>query len=265
MMDKDVRVKLEEVIKKFDLNLKSNKSSLQKTINFLLGKRIKDDFLVLDNISFVVKNGENIGIIGKNGSGKSTLLRVIARVYKVDSGKVETKGELVYLTGFGYGIKPKLTMRENIYLSGSIMGLSQENIREKFDEIVDFSGLRKYLDVRVFKFSSGMKGRLAISIGLHCVSHKNPDILLVDEVVGGGVDNEFQEKALDKMEELIKGGASVVLVSHNLSTIKKYCDKVIWLDKGKIIREGNPLEVIRNYIKKNVNEIDVKKYLKRKD
>ena len=246
-MDEGIRIQLKNVMKKFDLSLKDNQNALAKTISFLFGEKNRNDFIVLDDISFRVSKGENIGIIGKNGSGKSTLLRVIAGVYKIDGGEIKTKGELVYLTGFGYGIKPRLTMRENIYLSGSIMGLGQETIKSKFDEIVDFSGLRKYIDTKIYKFSSGMKTRLATSIGLHCVSCKNPDILLVDEVIGGGSDKNFQEKALEKMEGLLRGGASVILVSHSFNAIKKYCDKVFWIEDGKIIMRGKPNFVIKKY------------------
>ena len=139
-------------------------------------------------------------------------------------------------------------MKENIFLSGSIMGLSQKDIKEKFNEIVEFSGLKDYINTKFFKFSSGMQTRLASSIGLHCVAHKNPDILLVDEVIGGGADKEYQEKSLKKMEDLLKSGSTVILVSHNLEAIKEYCDKVIWIDNGYIIAEGNAKEVIERYL-----------------
>ncbi|MFH1358800.1 MAG: ATP-binding cassette domain-containing protein [archaeon] len=244
----DVRIRLKEVVKVFDLNSKANKSALENTLSFL-GKKEKNKFVVLNDINLEVKPGENIGLIGKNGSGKSTLLRVIAGIYRIDKGEVEVSGELVYLTGFGYGLKPKLTMTENIFLSGSLMGLGQDSIKQRFDEIVEFSGLKDYLDTKLFKFSTGMQIRLASSIVLHCVVHRNPDILLIDEVLGAGADTNYQEKALRKMEELLKGGASVVFVSHNLEAVKEYCDRVIWLEKGKVVMEGNPEEVTDAYLK----------------
>ena len=250
-MDDEIRIDLRNASKKFVRDLK-NKSALETFINLLKGNKLREEFQVLDDISFKVKSGENIGIIGKNGSGKSTLLRVIAGIYKLDGGEVETKGELVYLTGFGYGLQKKLTMRETIFLSGSIMGLSQEAIRSRFDEIVDFSGLEDYLDTKLFKFSSGMSVRLASAIGLHCVEHKTPNILLVDEVVGGGADIDYKEKSLRKMGELLKGGASVILVSHDLNAIKTYCDRVFWIDKGKIVMEGESKQVVDSYLK-NLN------------
>ena len=240
------RISLDKISKKFDLSSR-NKNALQSFIDFISGSREKREFSVLKDISFEVKKGENLGIIGKNGSGKSTLLRVLAGIYKADSGEINIDGKVIYLTGFGHGLRPKLTMRENILLSGSVMGLSQESIKERFAEVVDFADLKDYVDIKLFKFSSGMKTRLATSIGLHCIEHQDPDILLVDEVIGGGTDKDYQKKALKKMEGLLKGGASVILVSHNLGAIGKYCDKVIWIDKGKIFMIGKPKEVIEKY------------------
>lgn len=240
----DLRIELKNVSKKFLKGKK--KSALEVLLDFF---KIKEggEFEVLKDISLKIKSGENLGVIGKNGSGKSTLLRVIAGIYRVDSGSVEVNGSLVYLTGFGHGLKPKLTMRENIFLIGSIMGLGQSDIKDKFDEIVEFSGLKEYVDTPLFKFSSGMQTRLASSIGLHCVSHRKPDILLVDEVIGGGADKDYQEKSLKKMEELLKVGSSVILVSHSLDAIKKYCDRVIWLHNGTVVMEGGAKEVVEEY------------------
>lgn len=238
------RIELKNVSKKFVRD--KMKSALESFLHFFKGVG-GEEFEVLNDISFNVKPGENLGVIGKNGSGKSTLLRVIAGVYRADSGSVETEGSLVYLTGFGHGLKPKLTMRENIFLVGSIMGLGQEDIKERFEDILEFSGLKDYVDTPLFKFSSGMQTRLSSSIGLHCVGHKNPDILLVDEVVGGGADSDYQEKSLKKMESLLESGSSVILVSHNLSAIKKYCDRVIWLHNGTVVMEGKAKEVVDEY------------------
>jgi ABC-2 type transport system ATP-binding protein len=246
MNPKITRIKLENISKKFDKNNK-NKSALAKLLDALKRNKNKKEIQVLKNISLEAKAGENIGIIGKNGSGKSTLLRIIAKIYLSDKGTLETNGQLIYLTGFGHGLKPKLTMKENIFLSGSILGLSQEAIKERFNEIVEFSELEEYLDTKLFKFSSGMQTRLASAIGMHCITHKNPDILLIDEVMGGGADKNFKEKSLKKMEELLKGGATVILVSHELEAIKKYCDKVIWLEKGEIKIQGNPEEITTAY------------------
>ena len=143
-------------------------------------------------------------------------------------------------------------MRENIYLMGSVMGLSQEEIRNRFDQIVEFSGLRDHVDIKIYQFSTGMISRLNFSIVMHCLEYKKPDILLLDEVLSAGGDIDFQEKATKKMEELIKGGAAVILVSHSLSTINDYCDNVIWLEKGNIKEIGKPKNIIKNYKKSNI-------------
>jgi len=248
------RIIVDKISKKFELKSVKYKGALERVLSiFNIGE--KEYISALKNINFKAKAGENIGIIGNNGSGKSTLLRLISEVYTPDEGNIKTDGKLVYLTGFGQGLMSKLTMRENIFLIGSIMGLSQKDIKKKFDEIVDFSGLRDFLDVKVYKFSSGMTMRLNFSIGLNCLKHQNPDILLLDEIFYAG-DTNFKEKVKEKMEELIRGGATILFVSHDLGLIKKYCDKVIWLDKGRIMLEGNPLEVIENYntfVKENSN------------
>ncbi len=243
---REIRIELKNVSKKFNLGFRKNETTLARLLSFFK-REGKNEFLALNNINLKVYAGENLGVIGKNGSGKSTLLRVISEVYRVDKGEVKTNGQLVYLTGFGHGLQPKLTMKENIFLVGSVMGLGQQDIKKRFDDIVEFSGLRDYVNTKLFKFSTGMQTRLASSIGLHCVAHRNPDILLVDEVIGGGADKDYQEKSLKKMEGLLRGGSTVVLVSHNLDAIKKYCNRVIWIDEGKAVMEGNPEEVVESY------------------
>jgi len=248
MENKEVRIKLEHISKKFKIGTKKKESFLGKILNLTLGVESKKEFFVLNDVSFEVKAGEIIGIIGKNGAGKSTLLRVIAGIYTSDSGILKTNGRVVYLSGFGSGLKTKLTMAENIFLIGSLMGLSQKDLRNKFDEIVEFSGLKEYVNTKVYQFSDGMVSRLNFSIGIHCLLHKNPEILLIDEVFGGGGDIDFQKKAIAKMEELIKCGASVIIVSHSLDTIKKYCDKALLLEKGKIVLEDVPERVVGSYL-----------------
>lgn len=248
MEEKIKRIVLENVSKKFTRKYKRNKLALSKFISFFNNSTQKVEFDVLKNISFSVCEGENLGVIGKNGAGKSTLLKVIAGIYSPDSGIIKTNGKMIYVTGFGQGLNPRLTMAENIYLIGSIMGLSRKDIEAKFDEIVDFSGLGEFVNTQVNQFSSGMVSRLTFSISIHCIKHHNPDILLIDEVFGGGGDIDFQDKALKKMEELIEGGATVIFVSHGLDIVKKYCDRVILLDNGEIIKEGKPEEVVEKYL-----------------
>jgi len=241
-----LKVEVKSVSKKFRHRIK-NESMLGFVLKlFSFKKKERKEFYGVRDVSFSLKAGENLGIIGRNGSGKSTLLRVIAGIYQPDKGEVKTTGKVVYLTGFGQGINQKLTMRENVFLIGSLMGLSRKEIKERFEEIVEFSGLREYVDVKVQEFSSGMVGRLSFSTGLFCLKHQNPDVLLIDEVGPGG-DIDFQEKTKDKMNELVKGGASVILVSHSLSSIKENCDKVIWLENGVAVMAGNPDKVIGVY------------------
>ncbi|MAH06852.1 hypothetical protein CMI38_01215 [Candidatus Pacearchaeota archaeon] len=247
----------------------SREGLLAKILGFSFVSK-KKEVIALDNVSFKVRAGENLGIIGKNGSGKSTLLRILAGIYRVDEGsnevndkkdvgKVFTEGNVVYLTGFNYGLKKKLSVRDNIYLMGVLHGLNRSEIDGRLDEIISFSGLREYLNAKVYQLSSGMISRLCFSVTINCVSHKNPDIILIDEALGGGADAEFKEKALKKMSELIEGGATVVLVSHNLNQIRKYCDRVILLDDGKIVGDGDPLEVISYYtgILNNLDDLDI--------
>ncbi|MCX6722012.1 MAG: ATP-binding cassette domain-containing protein [Candidatus Staskawiczbacteria bacterium] len=243
------RIRLENVTKKFTRRIKKdNKSVLSRVINFFYPKENKLEFEVLKSISLSVCSGEILGVIGKNGSGKSTLLKVAAGIYKSDNGVIKTNGSLIYVTGFGQGIKVKLTMKENIYLLGAVMGLSKKDVDAKIDQIVELSGFKDYLNTPIFQFSSGMISRLGFSISIHCLEHHNPDILLFDEVFSAGGDIDFEDKGVKKMEDLIKKGAAVILVSHSLDMIKKYCNRVILLDKGKIIEEGDPQKVIDKYV-----------------
>ncbi len=242
------RIEVKEVFKKFNPDFRSSESALLKLVNFLTGKNKNREIEILKGISFDVYKGEIFGVIGRNGSGKSTLLRLLAGVYEVDGGEIKTNGSVVYLTGFGQGSSPKLTMRENIYLMGSVMGLSQRDIKMRFDDIVEFSGLKDYVDMKVYQFSTGMLSRLNFSIIIHCLNHQKPEILLFDEVFSSGGDIDFQEKATKKMEELIKSGSTVVMVSHGFDVIEKYCDRVLCLDSGNIVSIGEPKKVICDYL-----------------
>lgn len=242
------RIEIKNVSKKFRADFRKSDTALSRFVGVTSGRTEKKEISVLDDISFDVSAGEVLGIIGKNGSGKSTLLRLIAEVYQPDLGEIKTNGKVVYLTGLNQGSMPKLTMYENIYLMGAVMGLSQKDIDDRFNDIVDFSGLKDFVDMRVFQFSTGMMARLNFSIVVHCVEHQNPDILLLDEILSSGGDADFQTKATQKMEELIKKGAAVVLVSHNEEVLNKNCQKVIWLDNGKIKETGNPKDVFEKYL-----------------
>lgn len=243
-------IEVKNLSKKFSINPVKSDSALATVLSMLKGKESKE-LRVLDNISFDVKSGEIFGIIGKNGCGKSTLLSILAGILYPDSGEAKVNGEITYVAGLGQGLQQKLTMRDNIYLIGSLMGISRKNIKAKFDEIVEFSGLRDFVDTPVQQFSSGMTTRLNFSITISFLQHKNPEILLLDEVFGAGGDMEFQKKAIEKMEELISGGATVILVSHGLDIIKKYCNRAILIENGTIAKNGSPEEVIDTYLNKN--------------
>jgi len=243
-----IRIEVKNIYKKFNADFRNDKTALSGIVGVLSGGNVKKEISVLDDVSFSVAAGEIMGVIGRNGSGKSTLLRLIAGVYQPDSGEIKTNGKLVYLTGVSQGSMPKLTMRENIYLMGAVMGLTSREIDERFDEIVEFSGLREFVDMKVYQFSTGMIARLNFSTVIHCVKHQNPDILLLDEILSSGGDLRFQEKASQKMEELIKGGAAVIIVSHNEDDLLKHSDKVLWLDNSKIVAMGGPKEVFDKYI-----------------
>ena len=197
----------------------------------------------LKNITFEVKMGEVIGIIGANGAGKSTLLKILAQITHPSTGRVELNGRVASLLEVGTGFHPELTGRENIYLNGTILGMKKYEIDYKLDEIVEFSGIEKFLDTPVKRYSSGMGVRLAFSVA----AHLEPEILLIDEVLAVG-DADFQKKCLGKMDEVSKGGRTVLFVSHNLAMINRICDRGILLKNGYEIKTGNINEVINKYI-----------------
>jgi lipopolysaccharide transport system ATP-binding protein len=210
----------------------------------LIGKEKKEEFWALKDINLKVKRGEVIGIIGRNGAGKSTLLKILSRITPPTEGRAILRGTVSSLLEIGTGFHPELTGRENIYLNGSILGMTRKEINQKFDEIVEFSGIEKFLDTPVKKYSSGMDVRLAFSIA----AHLEPDILLVDEVLAVG-DAEFQRKSLGKMEEVTgKQERTILFVSHNMGAIKTLCDRTILLNEGKIEKIGDTNKVVNHYI-----------------
>lgn len=203
----------------------------------------KDEFWALKDVSFKVNQGEAVGIIGSNGAGKSTLLKILSQITPPTSGEAILRGRVGSLLEVGTGFQQELTGRENIYLNGAILGMSRREINKKFDEIVDFSGVEKFLDTPVKHYSSGMYMRLAFAVAAHLDS----DILIVDEVLAVG-DTEFQKKCLRKMDAVAKNeGRTVLFVSHNLGAIKSLCTKTVWIDKGKIKMVGNTDKVVNSY------------------
>ncbi len=241
------RIIVKSVSKKFYVGHKGSENILARIVDFFSGREQKKELQAVKDVSFDASEGEIVGIIGKNGSGKSTLLRLIAEIYKADVGTITTHGKLMYINGYNHGTRPRLTMRENIFLVGSIMGLSRNEVKAKFDEIVEFSGLQDFVDTKIYQFSSGMTTRLNFSIFINCATKRSPDILLLDEVLGAGGDIDFKNKAESKMQELIKSGATVLFVSHSLKDVEKYCHKVVLLNKGVVEKIGLPDEVIPIY------------------
>lgn len=238
-MQNDEMIKLDNVSMKFNLGIEKSFSFKQLFVD--LGnpkkrkekKKNKNDFWALSDVSFTVKKGEVIGFIGSNGAGKSTLLKIVAGVMKPTKGKILVGGNVCPMIELGAGFDLQLTARENIYLNGAVMGYSKDFINSKFDEIVEFSELKDFLDVPVQNFSSGMIARLAFSIA----TVVDPEILIVDEILSVG-DIAFQSKSEKKMMSMINGGTTVLFVSHSLEQIKKMCDRVVWLDHGVVQKIG---------------------------
>ncbi len=203
----------------------------------------------LRDISFEVQRGEVFGIVGANGSGKSTLLKVLSRITYPTEGRARIAGRVGSLLEVGTGFHPELTGRENVYLNGAILGMKRQDISQLFDEIVDFAGVGQFIDTPVKRYSSGMRVRLAFAVA----SHFRPEILLVDEVLSVG-DADFQRRGIDKMGEVARGGRTVLLVSHNMAAILARSDRVMWLNKGRLMMVGDPQEVVNAYLSSSTAE-----------
>ena len=208
----------------------------------------KDDYSdvlwALRDVSFEVRKGDVLGIIGSNGAGKSTLLKILSKITCPTNGYAEIYGRVSSLLEVGTGFHRELTGRENIYLNGTILGMSKKEVDQKFDEIVEFSGVEKFIDTPVKRYSSGMTVRLAFAVA----AHLEPEILIIDEVLAVG-DAAFQKKCLQKMEDVGREGRTVIFVSHNMQAVTRLCDRVILLDSGKVIEDGPSFEVVRSYLK----------------
>jgi lipopolysaccharide transport system ATP-binding protein len=204
--------------------------------------RESDHFMALTDVSFDVQPGEVVGIIGRNGAGKSTLLKILSRITEPTSGRIELNGRVASLLEVGTGFHPELTGRENVFLNGAILGMSKAEIKRKFDEIVDFSGVDKFLDTAVKKYSSGMKVRLAFSVA----AHLEPEILIIDEVLAVG-DQSFQQKCMGKMNGVAKSGRTILFVSHQMAAVENLCTRSIVLERGSVMTDGPSTEAIARY------------------
>jgi lipopolysaccharide transport system ATP-binding protein len=250
-MKRDFVISVTTLGKKYRLSHNGKYLSLRETLTQLLlhpfssQKKTTEDFWALKDINFDVKKGEIVGIIGKNGAGKSTLLKILTGLTKPTTGKLTIKGRTGALLEVGTGFHPELSGRENIFLNGAILGMRKDEINKKFNSIVEFAGVERFLDTPVKHYSSGMYVRLAFSVA----AHLDPDILIVDEVLAVG-DVEFQRKSLGKINEVSeKEGRTVLFVSHNLDVIENICTRVIYIEKGCIKMQGAPGEVINQYLK----------------
>src|SRR5437016_12967897 len=207
----------------------------------------KEDFWALKDVSFEVQRGEVVGIIGRNGAGKSTLLKILSRITEPTEGRVRIKGRVASLLEVGTGFHPELTGRENIFLNGAILGMTKAEIKSKFDEIVAFAETEDFLDTPVKRYSCGMYVRLAFAVA----AHLEPEILVVDEVLAVG-DAEFQKKCLGKMEQVSRGGRTVLCVSHSMAAIARLCQRAIWLHQGELVEDNAPKATIAAYLSSGV-------------
>ena len=271
----DVAIKVENISKQYRIGLEEetkdtfvgamgsilkspfqNLKRINKLTSFNENKNESNDIIwALKGISFEVKRGEVLGIIGANGAGKSTLLKILAQITHPTTGSVELNGKVASLLEVGTGFHPELTGRENIYLNGTILGMTKKEIDSKLVEIIDFSGVQKFIDTPVKRYSSGMRVRLAFSVA----AHLEPEILLIDEVLAVG-DAEFQKKCLGKMDEIATQGRTIIYVSHNMASILSLCTKCIFINDGKIRYSGEPEFAISNYLQNNVAQQSVSFY-----
>lgn len=247
MKDDDIAISVNGVSKAFKLPHEKQNSVKGLFVNMFRGKRTFERQQVLKDISFDIKKGEFFGIVGRNGSGKSTLLKLMAGIYTPDKGHIQVNGKLTPFIELGVGFNPELTGRENVFLNGALLGFNRKEMEAMYDEIVAFAELEKFMDQKLKNYSSGMQVRLAFSIAIRAQS----DILVLDEVLAVG-DSAFQSKCLEYFRKLKKEKQTVVLVSHDMKTIERFCNKAILINAGEIVNEGNPDNVAAKYEQLNL-------------
>jgi lipopolysaccharide transport system ATP-binding protein len=239
-------LEIQNISKKFKIDHEQQPYlSLRDSItNFFKPKKSTENFWALKDVSFNVEQGDTVGIIGKNGAGKSTLLKVLSKITPPTNGKIICRGRIASLLEVGTGFHPELSGRENVFMNGSILGMRKIEILKNFDAIVDFSGVEKFIDTPLKHYSSGMQLRLAFAVAAFLEN----EILIIDEVLAVG-DAEFQKKCMGKMEDVSKGGRTVLFVSHQLGTINQFCKKTVWLKNGMLLKYGKTSEIVNEYLK----------------
>jgi ABC-2 type transport system ATP-binding protein len=246
--NQNIAITVKNISKEFSIPHEKINTLRSAFVN-IFSKKTFETFYALKDISFEVKKGEFFGILGRNGSGKSTLLKVLAGVYTADSGSLEVKGLISPFLELGIGFNPELSGRDNVYLNATVLGLTEKEIDEKFDSIVAFSELERFIDQKIKNYSSGMNVRLAFSVAIHA----NRDILLMDEVLAVG-DSNFQSKCMAEFNRYKEMGKTVILVTHDIGTVQRYCDRAMLLRNGQIEMIGNPEEVGNKYIYQNMSD-----------
>jgi ABC-2 type transport system ATP-binding protein len=242
MAEKKVSVKVQDLTKTFKIPLEASSGIKQKIINLAKGRKGYREFTPLNDVSFEVNDGDFFGIVGRNGSGKSTLLKTIAGIYQPDAGAVTVNGKLVPFIELGVGFNPELSGKENVFLNGALLGFSRSEMQAMYDEIVDFAELHDFMEEKLKNYSSGMQVRLAFSIAIKVQG----DVLLLDEVLAVG-DEAFQRKCYDYFAQIRKEKRTVILVTHDMDSIQRYCNKAIMIEKGVIVEQGKPSVVAQRY------------------
>lgn len=237
-------IRVDGVSKSFLLTVSGQRTTFKTLLTSLSPARRshRPTHAALTDVSFTVGRGQTVGIIGRNGSGKSTLLRLIAGIYRPDLGRILTRGRISSLIELGAGFHQDITGRENVFIEGMLLGLSRRDVRRRLDEIVAFADIGDYLDQPVRTYSTGMFMRLAFAVA----THVDPDILLIDEVLAVG-DEAFVFKCYERLAEFRASGRSILLVSHDVTSIERWCDRALWIDAGRIAADGTPVEVIARY------------------
>lgn len=251
MTSDDVAIRVNGVSKAFKLPHEKQSSLKSLFVSMFHGKRTYERQQVLNEISFEIKKGEFFGIVGRNGSGKSTLLKLISQIYTPDEGAIEVNGKLTPFIELGVGFNPELTGRENVFLNGALLGFSREDMTSMYDEIVEFAELEKFMDQKLKNYSSGMQVRLAFSIAIRA----NTEILVLDEVLAVG-DEAFQRKCNEYFKSLKGSGKTVVLVTHSMDAVRKFCDRAVLIRGGQVVIDGLPEDVANQYTEDNFSEIE---------